>query len=428
LPCPAGSFEGGNTGGNAAGDISIAYSQFPAPNDNSYGTNAVGWPSGHTFNNLTGSDKAGFQILRPNGTIAVSFNIDYISASTLNSPPSGYRSLGPFGGDGGIVVNSTPALVNNGTQITWDTSFARDLNGPAVWGAIPTWPTPTYFVGGVQTAATLPPATNGANLLSNSPPVDCSMATDPNCIIQYGVPKGIQYPLAVPNPWTASYNNPEYTTSGGPIPTGSRDPAHVDGWNFQDMFFVTFKAAYLTAIGFDFSNYDIADFDPATNTFTCDPNKWCIAPNPTALHNSPAKPCPSVSPSPTPTPTPCVCALTVTARAVSSKTVTITIRNDGCADEFITNLALSWPQGINGNLTKIKLDGDTLWTGATGSPINFGVPPLTADANKRKIKKGESDKLIFEFQNNAAPLNNAAYSGSATFQSGCQLDFGLPTP
>ena len=48
------------------------------------------------------------------------------------------------------------------------------------------------------------------------------------------------------------------------------------------MFFVTFKPAYLTAIGFDFNNYDIADFDPATNTFTCDPNKWCIAPNPIA--------------------------------------------------------------------------------------------------------------------------------------------------
>ena len=85
------------------------------------------------------------------------------------------------------------------------------------------------------------------------------------------MPKGIQYPLAVPNPWTASYNNPEYNFSGGPIPTGSNDPAHVDGWNFQDMFFVTFKQAYLTAIGFDFNNYDIADFDPATNTFTCVP-------------------------------------------------------------------------------------------------------------------------------------------------------------
>jgi hypothetical protein len=281
-------------------------------------------------------------------------------------------------------------------------------------------------MGGVQTICTA--GTNSANLLVNSPPVDCSLATNPNCIISYGTPKGIQYPLAVPNCWTASYNNPEYTTSGGPIPTGPKDPAHVDGWNFQDMFFVTFKQAYLTAIGFDFSNYDIADFDPATNTFTCDPNKWCIAPNPTALHNSPAKACPAVSPSPTPTPTPCVCALSVTARAASSKNVTITIQNNGCADEIITNIALSWPQGTNGNLEKIKLDGDTLWTGATGSPINFGVPPLTADASKRTIKKNSSDVLTFQFHNNAAPLNNPAYSGSAMFQSGCQLNFGLPTP
>jgi hypothetical protein len=51
-----------------------------------------------------------------------------------------------------------------------------------------------------------------------------------------------------------------------------------------------------------------------------------------------------------------------------------------------------------------------------------------ADPNKRKIDHGTSDVLIFQFQNNAAPLNNAAYSGSATFQSGCVLDFGLPTP
>jgi hypothetical protein len=199
----------------APGDISIAYDQFPAPNDNSYGTNAVGWPSGHLFKDLVNSDKAGFQILRPDNTVAVSFNVDYITQSSLNSPPSGYRSLGPFGGDGSIVVNSPPALVNNGTQITWDTSFARDLNGPAVWAPTPTWPTPTYFVGGVQTIGDCP-GTNCAHLLSNSPPVDCSLATDPNCIINYGPPKGIQYPLAVPNPWTASYDNREYTP---PVPS-----------------------------------------------------------------------------------------------------------------------------------------------------------------------------------------------------------------
>ena len=43
-------------------------------------TPSAGASKGHTFSNLTGSDKAGFQILRPNGTIAVSFNIDYITA------------------------------------------------------------------------------------------------------------------------------------------------------------------------------------------------------------------------------------------------------------------------------------------------------------------------------------------------------------
>ena len=100
------------------------------------------------------------------------------------------------------------------------------------------------------------------------------------------------------------------------------------------MFFVTFKQAYLTAIGFDFNNYDIADFDPATNTFTCRPNKWCIAPNPTALHNSPAKPCPSVSPSPTPTPTPG--SVVVTGKTLSSKNVKITIQNNTATAQVLT--------------------------------------------------------------------------------------------
>ena len=102
LPCPAGLFLAGKTtGGTPRVTSQIAYDQFPAPNDNSYGVNAVGWPSGHTFGNLTGSDKAGFQIIKPDGTVAVSFNIDYISSKT--GTPSGYASLGPFGGDGSIL-------------------------------------------------------------------------------------------------------------------------------------------------------------------------------------------------------------------------------------------------------------------------------------------------------------------------------------
>jgi hypothetical protein len=48
---------------------------------------------------------------------------------------------------------------------------------------------------------------------------------------------------------------------------------------------VAFKQAYLTAIGFDFNNYAIACFDPATNTFTGPSGQCCIRAEP----NSPAQ-------------------------------------------------------------------------------------------------------------------------------------------
>jgi hypothetical protein len=260
--------------------------------------NSIGWPisgrGGHRFKDLTNSDHAGFQIRRPNNSVAVSFDVDYITASNAGSPPSGYKSLGPFGGDGTIVTNSSPPLTSTGTTIQWDTSFARDLNG--VQSPFGTYPAPTYFMGGVQTIGTA--GTNSANLLDDSPPVDCSLATDPStCITVYGTPKGSQYPLAVPNPWIKSYDNPEYAAV--PIGSSAFEAAlarHVDGWNFHDTYFVTFKQAYLTAIGFDFNNWVVANYNSATNTYTCPSGKWCVAPNPTALHNSPAKACPGAGP------------------------------------------------------------------------------------------------------------------------------------
>jgi len=293
LACPDGLYLGGKTtGGSTPGDISIAFDQFPAPNDNSYGTHAIGWGTkGHSFKDLTNSDKAGFQILRPNNTVAVSFNVDYLTVSAL--VPSGYKSLGPFGGDGSIVTNSSPPLTSDGTTIQWDTSLARNLNGPQ--SPFGTYSSLTYFMGGVQTIGTT--GTKSANLLTNSPPVDCSLAPDPStCITIYGTPNGSQY-LTVPNPWSASYDNPEYAV----VPVGSSEfenaiARHVDGWNFHNTYFVTFKQAYLTAIGFDFKNYAIAFYDSATNTYTCPSGKWCIAPNPTALNNSPAKDCPPLAP------------------------------------------------------------------------------------------------------------------------------------
>src|SRR5262249_41183676 len=147
-----------------------------------------------------------------------------------------------------IVTNSTPPLTSDGTTIQWDTSLARDLNGPQ--NPFGTYSNPTYFMNCVQTIGTT--GTHSALLLTDSPPVDCSLAPDPStCITTYGTPRGSQYPLAIPNPWSASYNNSEYDV----IPIGSSMfenaiARHVEGWNFHDTYFVTFKQAYLTAIGF----------------------------------------------------------------------------------------------------------------------------------------------------------------------------------
>ena len=71
----------------------------------------------------------------------------------------------------------------------------------------------------------------------------------------------------------------------------------------------------------------------------------------------PPTPTPTASPTPTPTPTTTPGVVTVIARAFgltrSAKTVTVTFRNDTTVGQVLTGLSITWPQAINGNLTKI---------------------------------------------------------------------------
>jgi len=150
-PCPGGSF---TYSVNANGDLAIKYDQFPAPNDNSYGVNAVGWGTqGHKFNDLVGSDHAGFQIVDPSGVVRLSFNVDYISADA--TAPSGYRSLGVLGGDGKMLVGTS-------TGITATSSLANNLNNINIPGL--------FNASHVQQFGSV-------NLLINSPPTDAAHAT-----------------------------------------------------------------------------------------------------------------------------------------------------------------------------------------------------------------------------------------------------------
>lgn len=245
-PCPAGMATAYiNT---STGDAVFIKDQFPAPNDNSYGVNAVGWKSGHKFNDLVGSDHTGFLVKNPSGTVVLNFNIDYISAKS--GTPSGYASLGPFGGDGGIVTGTlTPS------DVTWDSSLARNLNNTG------------YFASGIQVGG-------DTNLLQNSP---ATMNTTND------------YTLKNPGAWTGSYTNPETTQPGYP---GNSSPSTVVGWDFHNTYYATVKASKMMALG---------AIEQVNGQWQLKAG-WSIGSN-GVLHNSPAKTCPTNTPTPTPTPT-----------------------------------------------------------------------------------------------------------------------------
>jgi hypothetical protein len=73
--------------------------------DNTYGTGSIGWPHrrGHTFvKDLTKSDHAEIAATSGDGSAAIRFKLDYISA--LAGTPSGFGSLGVRGGDGSMLL------------------------------------------------------------------------------------------------------------------------------------------------------------------------------------------------------------------------------------------------------------------------------------------------------------------------------------
>src|SRR5262249_38505997 len=154
-------------------------------NDNSYGVNAVGWGAGgHKYSDLVGTDHAGFQLKDPSGVVRLSFNIDYLSANL--AAPSGYASLGPFGGDGQVLAGTlTP------NDITCATSIDRTLknvNIPVLFNA-----QHLQQIGSV-------------NVLVNSPPTD-----------------GQHLTYAISDPLLA-------------------------GWDFHDTYYVTITAAKLQSL------------------------------------------------------------------------------------------------------------------------------------------------------------------------------------
>ena len=124
----------------ANGDIRVTYLQNTGVNDNTYGTGAAAdWSNGHKFGDLTGSDKAGFELKDANGVTVMKFYMDYITAASSQeqiagrneyTTYSGYRSLGVTGGDGSISIGSATNLYD------FDSTLELNLNRAGYTGMI----------------------------------------------------------------------------------------------------------------------------------------------------------------------------------------------------------------------------------------------------------------------------------------------------
>ena len=118
------------------GDIQVFYRQSANFNDNTYGTGSdSGWTSQgrtHTFGDLTGSDKAGFEVKDGNGTVLFKFYQDYITSSTTNvdgyTSYSNYQSLGFSGGDGSYVSGLYTSAQAATYLVDFDSTLETNLN------------------------------------------------------------------------------------------------------------------------------------------------------------------------------------------------------------------------------------------------------------------------------------------------------------
>ena len=88
--------------------------------DNTYGSTAIGWPKGHKFSELVGSDHAELSFLDKAATEKLHFKMDYISKSS--AAPSGYACLGVTGGEGRMILGDASAITKA------ITSLDRNLN------------------------------------------------------------------------------------------------------------------------------------------------------------------------------------------------------------------------------------------------------------------------------------------------------------
>jgi hypothetical protein len=96
--------------------VTVVFQESTTMNDNSYGTNTVGWPRSHTFSDLVNSDKAEFRFTDATGKVVFDFYCDYISVKA--GTRSGYGCLGVSGAEGRVLIGNAGWLLGASTSLS----------------------------------------------------------------------------------------------------------------------------------------------------------------------------------------------------------------------------------------------------------------------------------------------------------------------
>jgi hypothetical protein len=125
----------------------------------------------------------------------------------------------------------------------------------------------------------------------------------------------------------------------------------------------------------------------------------------------------------TPTPPPPTCIITEGAFKIDKNTIQIPLKDGGTANIVLSEVDLTWNQGVNGKITKMSLNGDfyTPAPGAgAGSPATLSSG-FVSDANKRTIGKGLTKTLVITFEHPASKTLGD-YTGVLKFGT-CTVNF-----
>ena len=120
---------------NSNGTMTLRPTLSQSFNDNSYGANQIGWPGrNHKFNHLVTSDMVQLALFDKNGARKMEFKLDYFSASTAS--PTGWQSLGTWGGDGAMILGSQAHIKSADSSLAMNfrqgPSYILTTDSPAI--------------------------------------------------------------------------------------------------------------------------------------------------------------------------------------------------------------------------------------------------------------------------------------------------------